>query len=274
MAEQTGLKTEQKMLLGSLAAGLIAAALVFFLVHDIRVRMEKMIDPVEVVAAAKYVPAFAELDEDSLTTIKLPGSLLTGAHMKDMKKALGKRAVVPFVQGEPIMANKIADKGGEINTVISTGMRALSVSSNKENSVSYMIKPGDYVDVLLTYETTGQDSTSSSTVTLLQSVQVIAVGGNISMKAAPGADGYETVTLSLTPLDAEILTFGLEKGRINLSLRPAGDTQIVGVRPASFEDMKVRSMQNNLQKQNININTQQPAVTPAAGDDATRRVIE
>ena len=62
----TGISKEQKMLLASVTAGIIAAALVFVLVHEMRMRMEQKMDPVEVVAAAAYIPAFADITTDKL----------------------------------------------------------------------------------------------------------------------------------------------------------------------------------------------------------------
>lgn len=236
-----GMKKEQKMLMGSLLAGFLAAALAFFLVNDVRKRVESSMDPVEVAAAAKYIPAFAELNSTNTKMMKIPRKLATDAHIMDLKKLKNKRTVVPFIENEAIMINKIAEKGGELNTVIPTGMRAVSIGINRENSVSYMIKPGDYVDVLLTYDVSRRNETISKTITVLQDVQVIAVGESIQITTKKQDAEYDTITLALTPEEAEIVTFSLEKGRINFSLRPVGDKKTLKVDPVTFDRIEKRS---------------------------------
>jgi Flp pilus assembly protein CpaB len=48
---------------------------------------------------------------------------------------------------------------------------------------------------------------------------------------------YASVTLALTPEEAEILTFSKDKGRINLALRPLGDRTREKVKLASFNEL-------------------------------------
>lgn len=240
------MKKEQKMLLGSLAAGLAAALLAFFLMDDVRKRIEAGMDPVEVAAAVRFIPAFAELDASNTALIKVPKKLVTGAHIKDLSSLKGKRVLVPFVANEAIMANKIAERGDEINTVIPTGMRAVSLGVNRENSVAYSINPGDHVDILLTYDVSSETETISKTVTVLQSILVIAVGGSITPLDKTKQPEFDTVTLAVTPDEAAVVTFALEKGRLNFALRPVGDRKKELVNPATFDDIEKRSKMNSV----------------------------
>jgi len=101
-----------------------------------------------------------------------------------------------------------------------------------------LLRPGDRVDVLLTQG--GKDSVGS-TITLLQNLVVLAVGGSTirgedaeSSKFARGS----SVTVSVTVQQAQVLTQARERGRLTLSLRSAGDITLVeGVPETTARDL-------------------------------------
>ncbi len=227
------LKTETKLLLISLLSGLLAALLIYFFVSEKEKFILQKIEPVKVVVAAKYIPAWSEITEDMVDFADMPKNWVTDAHILDPKKALKKVAIGPFIKSEPILINKITERGEELNTAIPLGLRAVSVGVNEITGVSYMIKPGDYVDLILTYEDSREKKLY--TATILQAIKVIAVGNNFKMKGKE--EIYSTVTFAVSPEEAEIITFAKEKGKINLALRPIGDRTVEKIRQVSFNDI-------------------------------------
>jgi len=226
---------ENRLLILSLACGLIAAGSGYgFLTWKENNLMAGM-NPVKVLAAAGYISANSEIDKNSVEFIELPAKFVTKAHITDIKQAESKLTIVPFIKGEPILMNKISDRGTELNMSIPTGLRAMTVSVDEESGVGFMIKPGDNVDILLTFETAENQRLYTATATILQSVKVIGVGANFKGNETQG--DYNSITLALTQEEAEILTFAKDKGRINLALRPLGDRIKENVRLASFNDL-------------------------------------
>ncbi|NOY74875.1 MAG: Flp pilus assembly protein CpaB [Kiritimatiellaeota bacterium] len=116
--------------------------------------------------------------------------------------------------------------------VVKMDMRAISISVDATSSVSSMIKPEDNVDILGTFrfpEMKGDKSLDVVTLTILQSVRVLATGKELGNKRAGArrsrrTKGYSTITLELTPKEVEMIVFATQKGRLVLSLRSYNET--------------------------------------------------
>ena len=99
------------------------------------------------------------------------------------------------------------------------------------------INPGDYVDIIFT----GNDSDKGGkhTMTLLQSKQVLAVGQRMATRDSISrrAQGGPSVTLALTPQEAQMVTHAVRTGRVTLTLRNHVDVtkqEVHGVAPGQF----------------------------------------
>jgi len=233
-----GLKAEDRLIVLSAACALLAGTVAFLWLTWKEKNILSGMQPVKVIAAAKLIPSKSRVDAGMVEWMELPKRYVTAAHITDYKQAKGKLAIVPFIKGEPIMANKLMEEGEELNTAIPDGMRAVSVSVNEETGVGFMIKPGDHVDVLVTMEMQENGKAKMITATIIQAARVAATGNEFS-----GEDNnrkYDSVTLALAPEDAELLSFAREKGRVSLALRPVGDTAREKVRITSFNELIAR----------------------------------
>lgn len=106
-------------------------------------------------------------------------------------------------------------------------MRAVSINVSGAASVSGMVKPNDHIDVLgtFTFPNAKNGELELVTLTILQNVTVLATGKDRtkSGQANPNAS-YNTVTLEVTPREAEMLAFAEQiKGRLTLALRNPSD---------------------------------------------------
>ncbi len=105
-------------------------------------------------------------------------------------------------------------------------MRAVSVSFSPRGSfVGGLLRAGQYVDVHLTPQLNDPTDTrfrGGLTITLLGGVRVLAVAGGGSGADSISTDSISTVTLELTPEQANMLILAREKGEIALSYNPDG----------------------------------------------------
>ena len=216
-----GIKMENKLLLLALVCGLLAAITGYAFIAVKEAGMMKSMEPVKILVASKFITPKTRFSEDMVKEALLPAKFVTSAHIKDFKKLNGRMAMVPFIEGEPILLNKVSEKADELSGAVPTGLRAVAVGVDEETSVGYMIMPGDYVDVLLTYEKNEGKQAQNTTAVILQSAQVVAVGTDFN---AASVKKYNTITLAVTPEEAELLTFAASRGRISFTLRPAGET--------------------------------------------------
>lgn len=115
---------------------------------------------------------------------------------------------------------------------VNPGFRAKSIQVDASSSVTGLIRPTNYVDVVGTFRfpaTRGDTRLDTTTLTLLQRVKVLACGMDMGFARPTGtaARGYSTVTLELTPKEAELLEFASQKGRLSLVLRGYEDEKFV-----------------------------------------------
>jgi pilus assembly protein CpaB len=119
---------------------------------------------------------------------------------------------------------------------IKEGERAISVAVDATSSVTAMIRPGDYVDIIGTFrfpEMKGDKSFDTVTMTILQGVKVLACGNNYkkissirNSSARRRARSYSTLTLALSPKEVEMIIFASQKGRLTFSLRNYEETKV------------------------------------------------
>jgi len=116
-----------------------------------------------------------------------------------------------------------------------SGWRAISIPVSQVTSVSGLIRPNNFVDVIGTFhfpDAKGDASLDTVTMTILQRVKVLATGADIGYAQQNGAQSvssgrsYSTVTLELTPKEVEMIIFAQQKGSLTLSLRSYEDPNI------------------------------------------------
>jgi pilus assembly protein CpaB len=104
-------------------------------------------------------------------------------------------------------------------------MRAVAVRVNDVAGVAGFVLPGMRVDVLVTGHP--PNDPGSVTTTCLQNIQVLSAGQTIQADARGQAIQAPTVTLLVSPDQAETLTLANAEGHIQLVLRNSSDQTIV-----------------------------------------------
>jgi pilus assembly protein CpaB len=138
-----------------------------------------------------------------------------------------------ILPGEPIRQQKLANGGlSVLATMLSPGMRAVSVTIDAESASGGFVAPSDYVDVVLTR--TGPSMQVSDTI--LRDVRVLAIDtrlGDTTPVAATAEDdatgsaafaNRAIATLELDPKQAEVLINATTMGRLSLVLRASADS--------------------------------------------------
>ena len=160
---------------------------------------------------------------------------------KDMMDIVGAKTVGAHRRNVPLRRSYIEGAEERRNGLSSMlpkegHLRAMSINVTGSASVSGMIRPGDSVDVIGTFDFPNDEGKIKRgdpvTCTILQKVLVLATGSDTSRTAARRAEmggsgrsgGYSLVTLAVTPREAEMLAFAEHiKGRLVLTLRRYDD---------------------------------------------------
>lgn len=135
-----------------------------------------------------------------------------------------------FYAGEPIQESRLV-KGtasGYLSAILSAGMRAVATEISAETSAGGFVIPGDHVDVILTHrDREAEKRTSVETFvseTIIQNAPVLAVDQTVADKNGQKVVIGKTVTLELSPRQAEALALGKQMGTLSLALRSVVDT--------------------------------------------------
>jgi pilus assembly protein CpaB len=127
-------------------------------------------------------------------------------------------------RGEPVTEIRLIPKGehGGLQVRIPTGMRAMSLKIDSEVGVSGFIEPGSRVDVIASLPL---ERGERLTKVVLQNILVLAVGHELESENNKPKE-TTTVTLALSPEEAERLALARSEGQVMLALRNLRDDRI------------------------------------------------
>jgi len=125
--------------------------------------------------------------------------------------------------GEPFRRNGIVKPGDRdfLQVVLSPGARAIAIPVATGGASTGLLSPGDRVDVILTQTFKNEPPLARRSVseTVVQSLRVLAVDPADAKPAAAGNGFGRTVTLEVTPEQAEKVNVAAELGKLSLTLR-------------------------------------------------------
>ncbi len=151
-----------------------------------------------------------------------PAGSLEAERGGDIPKSLmGRRVRERILEREPILTDRLigTDGGGMMAATIEPGMRAVSAEVNYERGAGGFILPEDRVDVILSRVTNGPDGqTITIARTVLQNIRVLAIDQTIQTENDVSIQG-ETITLEVSPEEAEIFAQAQEAGTLIFALR-------------------------------------------------------
>lgn len=236
--------SNRRALLIALVFGLLSAFLVYRVLTAVQPKSSST-SGTPVVVASRDIPARTLLTADMVTLKPVPDGLHLAGVLTDTKLAVGKYTKQSVLAGQQVVSTQVTDNTNDLgfSGTIPDNMRGVSISVTEVSVAGGLIQPGDYVDVLGTFQVFSRQADPNAfaapdsqgaknlvTMTVLQNVQVLAVGqagqdGSTSTKPSPtkGQPDVKTVTLALTPEDAERVTLGQSTGEFTLALHKAGD---------------------------------------------------
>lgn len=251
------------VLIASAVVGLLAFLLTGQYLKSEREKLYAGAEKTRILASARDMPAGTVLKFEDIGA-KSVFKTAVGENVfrpDDLNLVLDKRLIYPLKAGEPLWWSHVdvpqAGRGG-LSAMVKPGLRAISISVGGAAAVSGLVKPNDHIDILGTFtfpSRVRQGETEAVTLTLLQDVTVLATGSRLGRQGgAYGADtwsqpagGYSSVSLEVTPREAEVLTFAQSvKGQLVLSLRNEDDVSFEKTLP----EVDFKLIENNLPELN------------------------
>lgn len=243
----------------ALTVGLVLGVIAVVMVNVHVAGIKKQQEAVKIVRVNKLIRK-GEMPQDRLEVVSVPedfkDGLETAVADKDMP-LVSHRPVNQDIKEGTFLTWSHFEGGGrsadrQIMEVLTKGKRAMAIPVSQTGAVSGWIRPGDFVDVLGTFNTSDRDGNQRvSTMTIQQAMKVLAVGGRTDyadeiVKGRVGdRNSYESVVLEVTPNEAELLTFALHQGgQLTLALRHPDDKAAIDIPKMNWDNfMQSRSAQ-------------------------------
>ncbi|NSW54714.1 MAG: Flp pilus assembly protein CpaB [Armatimonadetes bacterium] len=223
----------------------------------------------EVVVPRVDIPARTVITEDMLSVITVKVEDAPRLPVKTPQSIVGYVAVEDLTAQRPISHSQVMARGSAfgLSGMVPGGMRAVTVEVDPVTGVAGLLKAGDHVDVIATFEVGDQFIAR----TILQDIELLALGaqtvastaqqekrlaaGQATSGGAPAAEeekaaepaeeeesgggrtraqAYPNATLAVTPEDAQKLILADLRGDLRLVLRPVGEYDFV---PVPVHDM-------------------------------------
>ena len=236
----------------------LAAAVIYFLILNMaQSSLQKASTSVTVAVAKVDIPEGKVINRGFITKKDIPSAyvqrnafiLSKGDNINDIENLVTRVAIAKDDQITKNVLTSLSPDAG-ISLKVSPNYRAFILEVN--NNVTNLVKPGDKVDILLTFEASLKGGTKENmAATILQNITVLGVGSNLGqgLDAAGKAANAEkeanaaafsdrsVLSLALTPLEAQYLALAQQEGEITIVVRSNGDTKMFPMAVSSFSKL-------------------------------------
>ena len=206
-----------------------------------------------VVAIRSDIPAGTTLSAPLLREMEIALDTALAGVYTNSNRLVGRVTRYPLVAGEQVVEGKLVGTESALGTGLAfsvpEGMRAVSVPFSEVMGAGGLVVPGDRVDILVHTKNErlfgpgdvvpeGEEG-RPTVVTVLQDVLVLAVGQTFTPPADAGRDpatprpenaeaqpGARSMTLAVTPAQAQRMFFASQKGTLGLAMRAFGDDSL------------------------------------------------
>lgn len=260
------IEKQKLILISGIVLGLVAIVMVKMYLDQqqmiIQDKAKKAVASIQANQAAVLVskqdlPKGSVIEASMLDTAIVPNKFIQPGAVTSLDRIAGMVTIAPITKGEQISLSKLSNVkqagggGGDLAGVTPSGKRAISIVVDNISSLSGMVKPGDYVDVLATIQVPvqGQDGQVTGQMTvipLFQNTLVLAVGQNTGGATGSGSRYAEKesssgaaslITLALGPQETNLIAFVQEQGKVRLTMRSPADAKVEPIVPASWETL-------------------------------------
>jgi pilus assembly protein CpaB len=263
------------ILVMSFLIGLIAFVLTHLYLRGERMRLDELRrrieageERVKVLVANRPLPPGTTITSEDVASDDVPKSVLGGmaVGVGEFEQIDGKKLKMSLDRGEPILWSFVDTPYGPnagLSSEVKRRLRAVSIPVGGASAVSGHVRPNDRVDVLGTFSLPSKTlpgEVETVTMTVLQNVTVLATGDQrakdrtfMASNQRTRSQGYNTVTLEVTPHEAELLVFASNmKGTLSLSLRNQSDMGFLDERDlgtVNFDHLETRIPEYNKTRQ-------------------------
>jgi pilus assembly protein CpaB len=184
-------------------------------------------DSESILIAARDLPVGHTIAAGDLAEATYPQRYLPPRYVRGslLDALVGEILVVTVRAGQPVLdSDRAGSEVSKLSQRIPETLRALALKVDRISTFGGLLTPGDRVDIVVTWK---NPEGRLETRTLLQRVAIASVGGALGTAKSPSDRGrgqrIQTVSVVVTPREAEMLIFAEKQGELTLTLRREKD---------------------------------------------------
>jgi len=196
----------------------------------------------KVVVAKQTIQPGQVLKEEDLTTAPFATDQMPDGTFAQPSDVVGRVTISALVKGQPVIHTLLAGAGtgAGLQALVPDGMRAITIDVSESSSVAGLLTPGCRVDVVASINDTSTGMMVART--LAQNLKVQALGQRIAAVGKEGEDPnaqqmFKTVTMVVTPEEAETIELATMSGRPRLILRSSTDNALSNTTGVTISDL-------------------------------------
>lgn len=240
---------ETRTLWISVAAGLFGMFLVYSFLQEQKAALTKPYGGmVNVVVASEDIKEYVNVLDTMITVESKPQSFVEPEAVKNPEDIIGHVTAAPIKKGEQILFTKLLQPGPEtgISLQIQPSKRAIAIPISEYSGVARLIRPGDRVDIIASVDIGKGPNMKREVATILTDVPVLATGINVvnnvprHFEVDPsgsriqqinlaGDTKYSSITVEVSPKEAQDLTYLMTTGGGNLYFTLKNPNDRVGI---------------------------------------------
>lgn len=210
-------------LMAAIGLGACSVFLVLTYVSGAERKLQERYEGIRVLVASRDIAENTLMTPAMVRFLPMPRDHAVEGALTRLSQLGQEVSTVKVLKGDQLSSRKLANKESiESRYVdIPDGMRAVTITPDESAEACSLVRPGDSVDIVLTYDQ-GVDSSSRTVV-----VENIRVARRPTVYREAGSttdlagDTPSAVTLIVSQGQAETLAYADEFGKIRLLLRPA-----------------------------------------------------
>jgi len=240
----------------SVVLGTAAVMMVQSYIRGEKKALNRGLAPVNIVVAAQNIPANTPIEPPMVARRPVPKDFVhaNSIYPEELGLIVNRELLYPVRQGDPILWMDF--KGGEryrgFSSMIREGERAMTMTVDSTSSIAGLIQPGDHIDIIGTFNPTGetQFKDTKTTIVLLQNVVVMATGQLTSAQSGTSRTGQHanSLTVLVTPEEAALLVHAQTVGDLYNILRNPEDIVTLDALPKiTFSDILQPKIREEIQ---------------------------
>jgi pilus assembly protein CpaB len=180
-----------------------------------------------VVVADADISSGTALKPNLVRIVNWPNNIIPPQVATKVAQVENRVVTVPLVKGEAILMAKLAPEGSAagLGGIIREDMHAFAVKVDDVSGVAGFVHPGARVDIFMVLPSI-QNTGEHLSKLILQDIKVLTAGQIWEQTGTSKPTLVNTVTLEVTPQQAEILNLASTQGRIRLAMRSSANKKL------------------------------------------------